>query len=135
MDNNQRREDLLNSAKNAADKQSKGLIVNFDEAYDAYKAEGNEIEVTFEGKRYTFASEPSAQVMTYILKSGGRMKNEDGIHLLKTIIGDEFMDAISKSKAPFSLIVETVLNPIMEVYGFGGAKHVPDEQGKVATPV
>lgn len=122
-------------AQEGGEKQRKGLVVNFDQAYEAYKAEGNEIEVTFEGRTFSFPSEPSAEVMTYILRNGAKMTNEMGLDLLRIIIGEEFLEAISKSKAPFSLIVETVLNPIMQVYGFGGARHEPDgTEGNEATP-
>ena len=135
MDNKQRREELLNVAKSAGEKQRKGLVVNFDEAYEAYKSQGNEIEVTFEGETYSFPSEPSAEVMTYILRRGAKMTNEMGLELLRIIIGEQFLDAISKSRAPFSLIVETVLNPIMQVYGFGGARLENDgTEGNEPTP-
>lgn len=130
-----KREDLLKAAQVGADVQRKKLVVNFDDAYDEYKKGGNEIEIVFEGNTYLFPSEPSAEVMAYILRRGSKMTNEMGMELLQIIIGDEFLDAISKSKAPFLLIVDKVLNPILSVYGFGGAQYKPDEsEGKDLIP-
>lgn len=126
MDNDKKRAELIDAVKQGREEQRKGLVVNFDEAYNAYKEAGNDIQVTFEGKQYSFPAEPSAEVMTYIIRNGSKMSNDMGMHLLRIIIGDEFLEAISRSRAPFRLIVETVLHPILETYGFGGAKYEED---------
>lgn len=135
MDNKQRKHDLLESAKQAGEVQRKRLSIDFDQAFEAYKADGNEITVKFEGKEYSFPAELPASVMAMVMKNGFKLSDSDGIKMLSIIIGDEFIQAISESRAPMRLITETVINPIMEVYGFSGAKHVDEEaEGNAPTP-
>jgi hypothetical protein len=91
--------------------------------------------VKFEGKDYSFPAELPASVMAMVMKSGFKLSDSDGIKMLSIIIGDEFIQAISNSRAPMRLITETVINPIMEVYGFSGARHVDEEEpGNEQTP-
>lgn len=102
------------------------LVIDFDQHLSEYKALNNDIEVTFDGKVYHFPSEPTAEVVSYIIRNDFKMSDTKGLEILRMIIGDEFIEAMTQSKAPFRLVVENVLSPILERYGFGGAKHEPE---------
>lgn len=106
--------------------QKQKLVIDFDQHHADYKAQNNDIEVTFDGKIYRFPAEPTAEVVASIIRNDFTMNDTKGLELLRMIIGDEFIDAMKYSKAPFRLIVENILSPILERYGFGGAKHVPE---------
>ena len=135
MDNKQRKQQLLDAAKQAGEQQRKGLKIDFDQAYEAYKDDGNEISVMFEGNEYSFPSELPAHVMAMFINKGFKMSDADGLEFLRVIIGDEFIQAISKSRAPMRLITETVISPILQVYGFTGASHMDEgAQGNAQTP-
>jgi predicted nucleotide-binding protein (sugar kinase/HSP70/actin superfamily) len=135
MDNKQRKQELLNAAKQAGEQQRKGLKIDFDQAYEAYKADGNEISVTFEGREYSFPSELPASVMATLIEKGFKLSDMEAIEMLRDVIGDDFIKAIRKSRAPLSLITETVINPIFKNFGFTGATHVDEgAQGNALTP-
>jgi hypothetical protein len=102
------------------------LVIDFDQHHKEYIAQNNDIEVTFDGKVYKFPSEPTAEVVSYIIRNNFRMTDVMGLEVLRMIIGDEFVEAMHKSKAPFRLVVENVLSPILERYGFAGARHEPE---------
>ena len=112
--------------------QKQKLVIDFDQHHAEYKAENNDIEVTFDGKVYRFPSEPTAEVVASIIRNDFTMNDSKGLELLRMIIGDEFIEAMTSSKAPFRLIVENILSPILERYGFGGARHIPE--GNEQTP-
>lgn len=109
------------------------LVIDFDQHHAEYKAQNNDIEVTFDGNLYRFPAEPTAEVVACIIRNDFTMSDARGLELLRMIIGNEFIEAMTKSQAPFRLVVENVLSPILERYGFGGARH-EEPSGNALTP-
>jgi len=129
-----RLEKVVEMTQKASEHERNKLVINFDEHLSAYTEQDNDIEINFEGKTYNIPNEMTAEVFAFILRRGSTLSDANGLELLRIIIGDEFIEAMSKSKAPFRLVTDKVLNPIMAHYGMNGAKY-EDESKNVKTPV
>ena len=132
---NERREKLRGAFETFQESKKEALVIDFDEAKEEYQKDHPPIKIKFEGKVYEAPESVTTEIMLFIIESmdNGVLSDEQAMKLLPMIFGDEITAAMKKSKAPFPLISEKILEPIMKYWGFDQSKGYVEEKN-VTTP-
>lgn len=110
-------------------KQQEELVIDFDKSCKEEK----QIKIVFEGQEFFVGTEPTTEVAMFLIRKGKELSDPDTIHLFNMIFGEAFMDVLGKSKRSFKSVVNGILLPVMEQWGYGGTEY-KEEKKTVPTP-
>jgi hypothetical protein len=137
MDNKQRKQELLSLAKEAGRQQDNILRTDFDEIVKLEKEKGKCHEFKFEGKVYKFLPGLPARIVFDTAENPNAVIDETNyLHLLKSVMGQEFHDAVRNSEYPFVLIEKHIITPILKSFNYApkGSDIDEDDSGNEQTP-
>lgn len=134
---NEQIKERLNQTTDKFSNQKKGeLVIDFDEAIKAQKAEA--IKVKFDGELYDMPPEAPAWLPLFINRNSddnGVLNDSANLELVQKLLGNEFADKImdgSNNFVSFEAVNTHVLLPIMNHWGLTG-ENVPDEEAEKKT--
>lgn len=111
--------ELEQETKKKAEKERKGLIIDFDEAVAEQKADP--IKVKFQGEVFELPSAPPAWLPLFINRKAqdGVIDDQANLEVIERLLGKDFADRIldGSNFISFDLINDVILSPVFEEWG------------------